>query len=394
MCCFCPWHRYNAAEVNCSDAKMKEFMYGKNVAVYIKSLEAVKGTGSSEYMESESGEDVLSSMDDDDLSEFSFYKDKDKDKEMENDTIETTVPNGDDSLLRPLAGDSKLKKGRGRPRFSSNDKPKDLFPDYYYSSDDTSSRGTLDSIIPPLENFSGMNNPFLIDNNNPRPFGSVSNKCSLSNKNGGLQPENGILTGGAGGKTHVQLVRTVKRRLSANDLIIGPNMEVKRRKLNKRRMENVEVISTSSLANLPKSATYLPIAPESKRISLAAIRSSLKDLPLAKGKNGYKKQNITIDTNGFTEPNNSNSNSNSQNDSLSNTANSSLISSISSSPIKDTMKEESIADLQSSLNMYFGGVANRIGNGEKFTIKGMDIRFSSVLFYFDFFEKEEEFCVF
>lgn len=351
---------------------MKEFMYGKSVAAYINSLEAAEDTGSSEYMESESGEDVLSSMDDDDLSEFSFYKDKDKDKNMENDTIET-VPNGDDSLLRPLDGDSKLKKGRGRPRFSLNDKPKDIFHDINYSSDDTSSRGTLDSIIPPLENFSGMNNPFLIDNNQ-RPFGSVSNKSSSSYKNGNFPPENGISTSGVGGKAHIQLVRTVKRRLSANDLIIGPNMEVKRRKLNKKRMENVEVISTSSLANLPKSATYLPIAPESKRISLAAIRSSLKDLPLAKGKNGYKKQNITIDTNGFTEPNNSSSNS--QNDSLSNTANSSLISSISSSPIKDTMKEESIADLQSSLNMYFGGVANRIENGEKFTIKGIYSHFA------------------
>lgn len=349
---------------------MKEFMYGKSVAAYINSLEAAEDTGSSEYMESESGEDVLSSMDDDDLSEFSFYKDKDKDKDkdMDNDAMET-VPNGDDSLLRPLDGDIKLKKGRGRPRFSLNDKPKDLFHDFNYSSDDTSSRGTLDSIIPQLENFSGMNNPFLIDNNQ-RPFGSVSNKSSSSSKNGNLQPENGISTGGVGGKAHVQLVRTVKRRLSANDLIIGPNMEVKRRKLNKKRMENVEVISTSSLANLPKSATYLPIAPESKRISLAAIRSSLRDLPLVKGKNGYKKHNITIDTNGFIEPNMSSSNS--QNDSLSNTANSSLISSISSSPIKDTLKEESISDLQSSLNMYFGGVANRIGNGEKFTIKGMN----------------------
>lgn len=340
-----------------SDAKVKELMFGKSVAAFINSEDASEDTSTSSDNFG-SAEDVFTSADEEILSELIVYKDQD------NEITTLNTANGDDSSQKCIDSDSKTKK-RGRPRTGLNDTAvKDVTHDFNYSSDDTSSRGTLDSIIPPPENFSGINNPFSIDNSSMmtyRPFGSISNKISLFKSGNSIEaPVTASI-----GKNRVQIVRTVKRRLSANDIFIGPNMEVKRRKLNKKRMDNVEVISTSSLANLPKSATYLPLTADSKRVSIAAIRSTFKDLPnqSTKGKNGLKKLPIEIISNGFTEPN-------SLNGSSSNTPSTSLISSISSSPIKDTMQDGTMADLKSSLNLYFGGVTNRIENGEKFSIKG------------------------
>lgn len=280
--------------------------------------------------------------------------------------IPTVVLNTTNTNVEVPQQNSDTKKKRGRPRYSLNDKSNDTSLDFNYSSDDTSSRGTLDSIIPPPKNFSGINNPFLIDTN---LFNSISTAKTSNNGKINVNSFENILPSTSSilppTKNAVQLVRTVKRRLSANDIIIGPNMEVKRRKL-KKRLENVEVISTSSLADLPASATYLPISADSKRISLATLRSTLKDLPIQTTKQkiaGRKKQESM--SNSEQIPSTSN-----QNDSLAKKINSNLISSISSSPIKDSMKEESMDDLKSSLNIYFGGVSNRIENGDNFAIKG------------------------
>lgn len=269
-------------------------------------------------------------------------------------------------------------KGRkpSQPQLGQSEKSNDTSIDFSYSSDDTF---TLDAIIPPPKNFTGINNPFLFDTNachENRLFAASSNKTALfkcTNNTENVVPSSTL------NKGQVQMVRTVKRRLSANDIIIGPNMEVKRRKL-KKRLENVEVISTSSLADLPKSATYLPISADSKRVSITAIRSTLKDLP-AKSKSIDKKLGVSLDSNTFGEKNNPTSTLN-QPDTQPTTAASSLISSISSSPIKDTLKEESMADLQSSLNMYFGGVVNRIENGENFAIKGKQCCPHIITFFF------------
>lgn len=99
------------------------------------------------------------------------------------------------------------------------------------SGDETSSRGTLDAIIPPLKDFQGKNNPFLMQNTYPskKPFSSTTNLC---NKQNGKQshyhsrfslPVNlNPLMG--------PLVRPLKRKLSEKDIVIGPNGEVKRRK--------------------------------------------------------------------------------------------------------------------------------------------------------------------
>lgn len=115
---------------------------------------------------------------------------------------------------------------RGRP--CKNERPNDSSGwEIHDSSDDTSSRGTLDSIIPPLKDFSGSNNPFLIDN---------SSSSSASSKSSSLNFTNSINF-----DHKMRMIRTIKRQLSAKDIVIGPNMEVKRRKLIKRRRGFVEV---------------------------------------------------------------------------------------------------------------------------------------------------------
>lgn len=366
--------RHNPSEVPFNDAKIKDSMSGKNVAAHIN-------TSSEDNSSDDMDSGAFSSTSDDDLlanftlsDQFGIHIKGCTQDETSSDksaTVTTTATKGRKSSL---------------PQLGQSERSNDTSLDFNYSSDDTF---TLDAIIPPPKNFSGLNNPFLIDSNAchdsrplvtastslssslstsvaaaapPPPPPAVPNnkttllKCTNSENVAALQPN-------ALHKGQVQMVRTVKRRLSANDIIIGPNMEVKRRKL-KKRLENVEVISTSSLADLPKSATYLPISADSKRISLAALRSTLKDLP-----SKTKRDRMSLDSNLFAEQSNSTSLS-SHSESQSITATPSLIGSISSSPIKDSLKEESMADLQSSLNIYFGGVVNRIGNGERFAIKG------------------------
>ncbi|XP_028170033.1 uncharacterized protein LOC114359733 isoform X2 [Ostrinia furnacalis] len=110
------------------------------------------------------------------------------------------------------------------PAYSSN------FIEIESSGDETSSRGTLDAIIPPLKDFQGKNNPFLMKNTYPSKFNSL-NMYKHSKQNGKQYPFQSRLS------LPVQLnplmgplVRPLKRKLSEKDIVILPNGEVKRRK--------------------------------------------------------------------------------------------------------------------------------------------------------------------
>lgn len=140
-----------------------------------------------------------------------------------------------------------------------------------YSSDDNASRGALDLIIPPPKDFAGRNNPFLIQpvvrssltgagvcivpptKGRPRgkgrgTVGGGANKSTATT----IASMGGDPTGtAAAAGTTVRIVRTIKRRLSAKDLVIGPNMEVKRRKIRRSGDRNVvEVISTATIRQI------------------------------------------------------------------------------------------------------------------------------------------------
>lgn len=93
------------------------------------------------------------------------------------------------------------------------------------SGDETSSRGTLDAIIPPLKDFQGKNNPFLMQNSysSKKPFKSGNNgKQNHFHSRFSLPSQLNSMI--------VPFVRPLKRKLSEKDIVIGPNGEVKRRK--------------------------------------------------------------------------------------------------------------------------------------------------------------------
>lgn len=270
---------------------MRNIMSGKNYINFIQSCD-----NESTDSDNESGENVFTSASDEEILADLFARNNGTNNQRLKDSHASSIRGDlDDSLLfnnssdysfngfegfsindtdkkkgkrMSNAGGSMLSTKRGRFRL----KPEQRVMDLYDSSDDTSSRGTLDSIIPPPKDFRGRNNPFLNDHNHHHHHtrqhhnngsnnsrlqtstpkntngcggasgsGPVSNNFNmglshLSNGNAiGYRPDNGV-----------RMVRTIKRKLSAKDIRIGPNMEVKRRKV-KRRSDNVEVSTLSEL---------------------------------------------------------------------------------------------------------------------------------------------------
>ncbi|CAG5018829.1 unnamed protein product [Parnassius apollo] len=112
------------------------------------------------------------------------------------------------------------------PAYSSN-----FTHDMESSGDETSSRGTLDAIIPPLKDFQGKNNPFLMQNKYTTKT-SFSTTMILSNKQNGKQHHfhSRFSLPGQLNPLMGPMIRPLKRKLSEKDIIIGPNGEVKRRK--------------------------------------------------------------------------------------------------------------------------------------------------------------------
>ena len=208
------------------------------------------------------------------------------------------------------------------------------------SSDETSSKSTLDLIIPPPDNFKGFNNPFHINYKSDM-------KLKVNEKLNGLK-RNQV----SSKFPEVRIVRTIKRRLSAKDLLVGPNHEVKRRKITKRRKSaDVEVISEiiqPITFPLPPHFSYRP------ENNTNFIRSSNNVVPLTKNESQKKPQVAN----------------NKKDDNIKN------ISSVSSPSVNinlnDTVLNSPVKN--NSINLYFGAM-HRIENGEKFTIVAKRVTF-------------------
>ncbi|KOB69056.1 Metal-response element-binding transcription factor 2, partial [Operophtera brumata] len=101
------------------------------------------------------------------------------------------------------------------------------------SGDEASRRGTLDTFIPPLKDFQGINNPFLTQ------FKYPSKKALVSSKQNGRQNHlNARFSLPLPMQYNTMMapfVRPKKRKLSEKDIVIGPNGEVKRRKFRRPR---------------------------------------------------------------------------------------------------------------------------------------------------------------
>lgn len=111
------------------------------------------------------------------------------------------------------------------------------------SSDDNSSRSTLDLIIPPPKDFHGFNNPFVNDSakqctelNAKATAATTTPAASTTQKTNSNVPPLTLFgnTSFTPANNQIRFVNIVKRRLCEKDIMIGPNQEVKRRKYKRR----------------------------------------------------------------------------------------------------------------------------------------------------------------
>ncbi|CRK99986.1 CLUMA_CG013278, isoform A [Clunio marinus] len=220
------------------------------------------------------------------------------------------------------------------------------------SSDENSSKSTLDWIIPPPSNFHGLNNPFHSQYKANLNFsGKImkKGKSTIFDK----QPE-------------IRIVRTIKRRLSAKDL--ERQGDSKRRKVTKRhKSSDVEIISEIIQPMSMPLPTHLPFrAIESSKDGIRSIMSydSAQDkdceLSYMNAQQTSRQSRLQRQSRGkFGEEINDN-NFNSENR---NSANISLTDTVINSPIKNK-----------SINLYFGAF-DRMENGENFRILAKRITF-------------------
>lgn len=208
------------------------------------------------------------------------------------------------------------------------------------SGDETSSKSTLDLIIPPPKDFKGQNNPFL----------ALLKGCS-EEQTKKRRSKDAItlplpLTAVIPGRP---VMRPMKRQLSEKDICIGPNGEVKRRRL--RRGRNNQ-LSSYGQPTASKTAAVVPARPDSKEWGQ---RSSRGQSPIGNcvdyALNGRRLRQRP-DKNPEKEK-----------------------SSNPPTPKPSPVKQEpdiSIDDLKNSVNSYFGA-ATRIAAGERFSIKAKRI---------------------
>ncbi|XP_017837367.1 polycomb protein Pcl [Drosophila busckii] len=263
-------------------------------------------------------------------------------------------------LLAPTITPQQLGNSRKRKAFRSS-KRYDNSRNCDLSSDEnsSSSRGTssLDLIIPPPVNFLGRNNPFLMAT--PKKsvqqrgvgIGGTAGVAGIINSIFKLKSIKQLNSFELAKATSQQprMVRTIKRRLSAKDITIGPNQEVRRRRT-RRLTTAVEVINTTTINPIP--SHYFPIY--AKDLQLPPPAPAL--LPPKKPAHGrllrQRPQKLRCS-----------SSSNSRRNSSSSTTTS------GSSHCSANSNGHSLLDLKQSVNKYFGGAMNRIDAGESFAIR-------------------------
>lgn len=209
------------------------------------------------------------------------------------------------------------------------------------SGDETSSKSTLDLIIPPPKDFKGQNNPFS------KLFSGTIIEDGTKKKRKSSITLPLPLTAVIPGKP---IIRTLKRQLSEKDICIGPNGEVKRvKRLRRGRMPQLPSFTAS------KTATVVPARPDS--ISQRSLRSSLSNSNVSNcvdyALNGRRLRQRQDKTSMDKEKTSSNP------------------PTPKPSPVKND-GDMSMDDLKSSVNSYFGA-ATRIAAGERFSVKAKRI---------------------
>uniref|UniRef100_A0A1I8Q408 PHD-type domain-containing protein n=1 Tax=Stomoxys calcitrans TaxID=35570 RepID=A0A1I8Q408_STOCA len=195
---------------------------------------------------------------------------------------------------KPHASEKSSRKRKAFTLTKSYDKQRLIDSSSDENSSSSSRCTSLDLIIPPPKNFLGQNNPFRMITPKKKNTAETSPTTTVSLSGGkktvsfGIFNANGLnfssklaalksaglfpklsssnLAKAAG---QPRTVRTIKRRLSARDITIGPNQEVRRRRI-RRLSANVEVISTTTINPIP--TNYFPI--HAKDLLAAAAAST------------------------------------------------------------------------------------------------------------------------
>jgi hypothetical protein len=230
------------------------------------------------------------------------------------------------------------------------------------SSDETSSKSTLDLIIPPPKNFKGFNNPFHVNYKSDFKL-NISNDRLINKRNSNSKyPE-------------VRIVRTFKRRLSAKDLLLGPNQEVKRRKTTKRRKSaDIEVISEIiQPINFPL-PHHFPSSSSSYHHHLHHHHRTEMNVNLSRSTNFT----IPLKSEIAKKPQSKAPPSSNINNSISSNLNGNCEKTASDAMTKINLKETVLNSpvKNNSINLYFGAM-HRIENGEKFTILAKRVTFEN-----------------
>lgn len=245
------------------------------------------------------------------------------------------------------------------------------------SGDETSSRGTLDSFIPPPKDFEGKNNPFR---NLSELLGTP---CNINQGNSNISltfnqcpitlplPLTPVIS-------QPPLMRPAKRQLSEKDIIIDRNGQVRRRRQHRRgrppqqQQQQLQLQQQQQFQQTAsKTAAIIPARnSDVKNEFVRNLRSSFNGSSSSSqigncvdyALNGRRlRQRQSIDKLPPPDPQIQKKN----------LVNSSPTSP-KYSPVKQNAPDISIDDLKSSVNIYFGA-ANRIASGEKFFIKAKRI---------------------
>lgn len=237
------------------------------------------------------------------------------------------------------------------------------------SGDETSSRGTLDSFIPPPKDFEGKNNPFrnlseLLGtpcsigpgtSSTPLPY----NQCPITLP----LPLTPVIS-------QPPIVRPTKRQLSEKDIIVDRNGQVKRRRQHRRGRPPQQQQQSQFQTTASKTAAILPARNnEVKSEFVRNLRSSFNSS--SSSTNSQIGNCVDYALNGR-RLRQRQSNEKLLPPETQQQKNRSIPESPKCSPIKQNAPDISIDDLKSSVNMYFGA-ANRIASGEKFVVRAKRI---------------------
>ncbi|XP_070510889.1 metal-response element-binding transcription factor 2 isoform X2 [Cardiocondyla obscurior] len=235
------------------------------------------------------------------------------------------------------------------------------------SGDETSSRGTLDSFIPPPKDFEGKNNPFSDLVNTPCSLNQANSSTPLPYNQCPITlplPLTPVIS-------QPPVVRPAKRQLSEKDIIIDRNGQVKRRRQHRRGRPPIQQqVQQQFQQTASKTAAILPARNNEVKSEFARnLRSSFNGAPSSANSQIGNCMDYALNGRRLRQRQ--------SNDKLpppdpQPQRKGSLSSSPKCSPVKQSAPDISLDDLKSSVNIYFGA-ANRIAAGEKFIIKAKRI---------------------